>query len=95
MGTPVPNDWPEIRIGLWYQVTVNRHEASPFPNGCIAPLFDTRICCVSGTLLQEFIVNDWQCTRHALCVGAPLGNSQRITNIAGPYLTQLDCFHTL
>ena len=95
MGTPVPNDWPEIKDDKWYKVTVNRHEINPSGGGCSNALFDSKTCCVSGALLREFIIDDHQCANWDLCTGPPLGMNQRVTNITGPYLTQLDCFHDL
>jgi hypothetical protein len=95
MGHQVPDDWPEILISGWYKVTVDRHVINPPGGGCGNALFDSKTCCVSGALLHEFVTGDHQCANWDLCIGPPVGMNQRITNISGPYLTQLDCFHAL
>ncbi len=94
MGTPVPDDWPEVIDGLWYKMTVRRYILRPGETNCGTDRTDTQRCCVLGETIRFIIQNDLQCNGVSLC-SPPTIRNNRIINLFGPFDTQLDCFDSL
>ena len=88
MGTPVPEDWPELIADKWYCVT---EVAYTGPGGCTGPILGQCSCCRLGAPIQAYLDAGYECTFFAfLCeIGSP--SPKRISCIKGPFDNKTLC----
>ncbi|MBA7675721.1 hypothetical protein ES703_83958 [subsurface metagenome] len=92
MGTPVPEEWPELDDDKWYAIDVTNYALFPDPKGCTNPVVGKDHCCRRGDWLNIWYANEVDClvASTAPC-GITPGDSRLITCIVGPFDSQEEC----
>lgn len=94
MGSKIPPDWPEILDDKWYRIFVDRHvDIPPVVVTCASPYVDSHGCCYLGAVHKAKYAAGHECNwEFSWCTPPGLHNTcEKITNIAGPYDTELEC----
>ena len=80
MGTPIPDDWPEIDPLLWHCCTLDIWASDVPGTGCDIGLKSTHSWCVFGQDIIDWINIDGQCSGIGL-VHAPFLGNQRLIRV--------------
>lgn len=91
MGTPVPEEFPELEDNKWYCLTVQYYHITDPDEGCEGPYDTTDNCCQRGDVIKAWYHDGWECKAgFGVCVPSE-AEPQRITACHGPYDTREDC----
>lgn len=91
MGTPVPEEWPELDPEKWYCCYVDWYFTEGEEGGCEKDYQGRKRCCRTGAQIQAWLDADSECVfSEALCPFYSPG-AQRLVAIHGPYDTLADC----
>lgn len=91
MGTPVPDDWPELEDTKWYCVTEDAYWDGSGAPGCRGTPIGRSSCCRTGAVIKSYIDGDNQCHFNTwLCVMFSPAQ-KKIVCIKGPYDTKVAC----
>lgn len=91
MGTPVPEDLPELIDGKYYCVTEQNHWDGNWDPGCRGTPTSTVKCCRTGAAIKAYLEAGNECHYGVyLCVtGYP--QQKKVICVTGPYDTQGEC----
>lgn len=89
MGTPVPEEWPELEPVKWYHIGSDAYAGLPSGIGCDSDYVGRFEGCRTGAFIQSWLDADSECVfgRFLLRVDLP----ERLLFIHGPYDTVGEC----
>ncbi|MBA7649682.1 hypothetical protein ES703_57480 [subsurface metagenome] len=91
MGTPVPDEWPELVDGKWYCILLHQFGEWPWDMGCAGPFISEVQGCILGQTIKTWLDNGWECDNNRnLLPGIPAA-AQRLVAVHGPYDTGAAC----
>jgi len=91
MGTPVPDDWPEIEADKWYRIKVDLFWDMSEDQDCSQDYIGQQECCQLGAIISYFIENTTCINYAGICNPLTLA-AQRIICVTGPFDSQEDCW---
>lgn len=91
MGTPVPDEWPELEDAKFYLVYLDAFQDVGPDNDCTQDYQLRQRCCTTGQHIKAWLAVGWEClSPHELCVVSGF-TAQRLLNVHGPYDNLADC----
>lgn len=91
MGTPVPEDWPELEDAKWYCVTEDAYWDGDLEVGCRGSPFSRDSACRTGAVIKAYLAAQNQCVFGQFLVVASSPAQKKVVCITGPYDTQGEC----
>lgn len=92
MGTPVPEEFPDLVDGKYYCVTVDFFEETDPEKGCDNPYVGTAKACLTGSYIKDWQDRGGQCKVGDGLIPPHITAPQRITSCHGPYNTGDACW---
>lgn len=92
MGTPVPEEWPELEDDKFYCCTVDLYGTGGKNDVCDGEYFGRTKCSLEGEYVKYWIDSGFECRDfEGICVRVPL-SAQRLICVSGPFDTFDDCW---
>jgi len=91
MGTPVPDEYPELVDDKWYCVTEDAYAGIPMQNVCQGAIIGRSSCCRQGAPIKAYLDGANECHWFAFLCVQHSPSPKKVICITGPYNSKTEC----